>query len=55
VRIGSIVVMENSTIQNNGGSGLFEDGASHVTLPTFPGQRIRILGNAGDGIDVDGS
>ena len=55
VQIGSVLVMENSTIQNNGGNGLTDAAGSSVTLATFPAQRIRILGNAGDGIDVDGS
>jgi parallel beta helix pectate lyase-like protein len=55
VQIGSVLVMENSTIQNNGGNGLSDAAGSSVTLATSPAQRIRILGNAGDGIDIDGS
>ncbi len=55
VQIGSVLVVQNSTIQNNGGNGLSDAAGSSVTLATFPAQRIRILGNAGDGIDVDGS
>lgn len=55
VQIASTLVMENSTIQDNQGSGLEMDGASHVTLATSPNQRIRVLHNGGDGIDVAGS
>jgi hypothetical protein len=49
VQVGSVLTIENSTIQNNGGNGLTDAAGSSVTLATFPTQRIRILGNAGDG------
>ena len=56
VQIGSTLNLDfSNTIQNNGGAGLVESGASSVTLATVPGQKIKILGNAGDGIDMDGS
>lgn len=55
VQIGSILGVENSTIQNNAGTGLSDAGSSMVTLATFPDQRIKIIGNGGDGIDMDGS
>lgn len=55
VQGGNVLIVQDSTIQNNGGNGLSDAAGSSVTLATFPAQRIRILGNAGDGIDVDGS
>ena len=56
VQIGSALTMDTSnTIQNNGGAGMFDGGGSTVTLSTLPGQQIKILGNGGDGIDMDGS
>jgi parallel beta helix pectate lyase-like protein len=55
VQIGSTAVVENSTMQNNGGNGMSISAQSNVTLATFPDQRIRVQGNSGDGIDVDGS
>jgi hypothetical protein len=55
IQIGSTAVVENSTIQNNGGNGMSVSAQSNVTLSTFPDQRIRVQGNSGDGIDVDGS
>ena len=56
VQIGSVLTMEtSSTIQNNGGTGLNDNSGSTVTLSTLPGQRIKILGNGNDGIDMDGS
>jgi hypothetical protein len=54
-QMGSILVMENSTIQDNQGNGVSAAGGSDVNFATNPNQRIRILRNGGDGINLDGS
>jgi hypothetical protein len=55
IQMNSILVMVNSTIQDNQGSGLSAAGGSEVTFDANPPQRIRILRNGNDGIDLDGS
>jgi len=55
MQMASTLVMENSTIQNNQGSGMSVGVGSNATMATTPNQRIRILQNGNDGIDVDGS
>ena len=55
VQTASTLVVENSTIQDNQGRGLQVNGNSNVSLATSPNQRIRVLRNGGDGIQVDGS
>jgi hypothetical protein len=55
MQMASTLVMENSTIQDNQGVGLSVSVGSNATLATNPNQRIRILRNGNDGIDVDGS
>lgn len=51
----STLVLENSTIQNNQGNGMSIGAGSNATMSTNPNERIRVLHNGGDGIDVDGS
>jgi hypothetical protein len=55
MQMASTLVMENSTMQDNQGGGLSVAVGSNATLATNPNERIRILRNGGDGIDVDGS
>jgi hypothetical protein len=55
MQMASTLVMENSTIQNNQGSGMAVAVGSNATMATQPNERIRVLRNGGDGIDVDGS
>lgn len=55
VETGSTAIMENGTMQNNGGNGMTVTNTSTITLATMPGEQILVQGNAGDGIDVDGS
>jgi Right handed beta helix region len=55
VEIASILDMENTSIQDNQGRGIFVNGGSSVTLGTFPNQIIRVLNNRGEGIHVEGS
>lgn len=55
MQMASTLVMESSTMQDNQGSGLSVAAGSNTTLATNPNERIRVLRNGGDGIDVDGS
>jgi parallel beta helix pectate lyase-like protein len=55
MQMASTLVMENSTLQDNQGNGMTVDVASNATMATNPNERIRVLRNGGDGIDVDGS
>jgi hypothetical protein len=55
MQMASTLVMENSTMQDNQGSGLSVAVGSNATMATNPNERIRILRNGGDGVDVDGS
>jgi len=55
MQMASTLVMENSTMQDNQGSGLSVAVGSNATMATNPNERIRVLRNGGDGIDVDGS
>jgi Right handed beta helix region len=55
MQMASTLVMESSTMQDNQGSGLSVAVGSNATLATYPNERIRVLRNGGDGIDVDGS
>ena len=55
MQMASTLVMENSTIQDNQGNGMAVAVGSNATLATQPNERIRVLRNGGDGIDVDGS
>src|SRR6516165_8253286 len=55
MQMASTLVMRGGTIQNNQGSGMGVAGGSNATMATQPNERIRILNNGGDGIDVDGS
>ena len=55
MQMASTLILENSTIQDNQGSGLSVAVGSNATLAISPNQRIRVLRNGGDGIDVDGS
>jgi parallel beta-helix repeat protein len=55
MQMASTLVMENSTIRDNQGTGMSVAVGSNATLATNPNERIRVLGNGGDGIDVDGS
>ena len=55
MQMASTLVMENSTIQDNQGNGMDVAVGSNATMATQPNERIRVLRNGGDGIDVDGS
>jgi hypothetical protein len=55
MQMASTLVMENSTLQDNQGNGMSVGVASNATMATNPNERIRVLRNGGDGIDVDGS
>lgn len=55
MQMASTLVMKNSTMQDNQGSGLSVNAGSNATMATQPNERIRVLRNGGDGIDVDGS
>lgn len=55
MQMASTLILENSTIQGNQGSGLSVAVGSNATMAVSPNQRIRVLNNGGDGIDVDGS
>jgi len=55
MQMASTLVMENSTIQDNGDNGMFVGGGSSAHMATIPNQRIRVLRNGGDGIDIEGS
>lgn len=55
MQMASTLVMENSTIQDNQGHGMAVAVGSNATMATQPNERIRVLRNGGDGIDVDGS
>ncbi len=55
MQMASTLVMENSTVQDNQGNGMTVGVASNATMATNPNERIRVLRNGGDGIDVDGS
>lgn len=58
----SFLWVENSTIRNNSGAGVFISNLSTLLLGTYPGQRILItgngfggVGNGTDGLNIDGS
>jgi len=58
----SEMLMQNSAIRNNSATGLFVADASHLTMATYPTQRIRISGNGfggngngNSGLAIDGS
>lgn len=58
----SEMLIQNSLIRNNSATGIFIANDSHLTLATFPTQRIRILGNGfggggngNSGLSIDGS
>ena len=55
MQMASTLVMENSTIQDNQGNGMSVGAGSNATMATNPNERIHVLRNGGDGIDVDGS
>jgi Right handed beta helix region len=55
MQMASTLVMENSTLQDNQGNGMSVAVGSNATMATNPNERIRVLRNGGDGIDVDGS
>jgi len=55
MQMASTLVMENSTLQDNQGNGMSVGVGSNATMATNPNERIRVLRNGGDGIDVDGS
>lgn len=55
MQMASTLVMESSTMQDNQGNGMAVVVGSNATLATNPNERIRVLRNGGDGIDVDGS
>jgi len=55
MQMASTLVMENSTLQDNQGNGMSAGVGSNATMATNPNERIRVLRNGGDGIDVDGS
>jgi len=55
MQMASTLVMENSIIQDNQGNGMAVAAGSNATMATNPNERIRVLRNGGDGIDVDGS
>jgi hypothetical protein len=55
MQMASTLVMENSTLQDNQGNGMSVAVGSNATMATDPNERIRVLRNGGDGIDVDGS
>ena len=55
MQMASTLVMENSTIRDNHGNGMSVGAGSNATMATNPNERIRVLRNGGDGIDVDGS
>jgi Right handed beta helix region len=58
----SELVIQDSTIKNNSAAGVFIANESHLTLGTYPAQRIRITGNGfggggngAGGLEIDGS
>ncbi len=58
----SEMVIQNSTIRNNSATGIFVSDLSHVTMATYPTQRIGISGNGfggggngNSGLSIDGS
>ena len=58
----SMLLIENSTIKNNSGAGIFISNQSQLTMGTYPTQRVLItgngfggLGNGTDGLNIDGS
>lgn len=58
----SMLLIENSTIKNNSGAGIFISNQSQLTMGTYPTQRILITGNGfggpgngTDGLNIDGS
>jgi len=58
----SEMVIQNSAIRNNSASGVVIGNASHLTMATYPTQRIRISGNGfggggngSSGLSIDGS
>jgi parallel beta-helix repeat protein len=55
MQMASTLILENSTVQDNQGNGLSVAVGSNATIAVSPNQRIRVLRNGGDGIDVDGS
>jgi hypothetical protein len=55
MQMGSTMVVESSTFQNNGGAGMSIGAGSNVTIATSPDEKIRVLHNGRDGIDVDSS
>lgn len=58
----SEMLMQNSAIRNNSATGIFISDLSHLTMATYPTQRIRISGNGfggggngSAGLAIDGS
>ncbi|HTS38351.1 MAG TPA: right-handed parallel beta-helix repeat-containing protein [Candidatus Solibacter sp.] len=51
----SSVHFENTSIKNNAFNGISISNQSQLLLGTYPTQRIRISGNGGDGLAIDGS
>jgi hypothetical protein len=54
MQMASTLVMD-STLQDNQVHGMSVDVGSNATMATNPNERIRVLRNGGDGIEVDGS
>ena len=54
-QIGSVLDLQSSTIQNNGGNGLDVDSNSTVTVGFAPQQPVRINNNGGIGVNLDAS
>jgi hypothetical protein len=62
IDMASMMLIQNSTVKNNSGAGIFISDQSQMTLGTYPNQRIRITGNGfggngngTDGLNIDGS
>lgn len=55
MQMGSTMVVESSSFQDNGGTGMSIGAGSNVTIATNPDEKIRVLRNGRDGIDVDSS
>lgn len=62
IDMASMMLIQNSTVENNSGAGIFISNQSQLTLGTYPTQLIRITGNGfggngngTDGLSIDGS
>ena len=54
MQMGSSLVVENSNFQDNQGVGMSIGAGANVTIATNPDEKIRVLRNGGDGIQIDG-